>query len=495
MPKVSLVLYEIRDKTGASIVAKAQPFDDISDYALKEKLPRNLYHLQAPYIGRAFREIGVLRSRSEYMSDLIAAIQSCIELGNKSLLKYQKDALENKIINHLKIYEISSCIIYQLYINLTNNHLYLGNFRGVFTFLVNNGASWEFLPFPDDENNLTKCREIFSWLINNVLGGERATGVLSNVVVGDPPGTQHRTGYGYFIEVMDYFLALGANLNGVSRDEPGHGSFLHRYLANELPLSTDLIHLLESKRLANKPHTQFDYTQQDAQGKTPLIIAIATRNIAVIKCLLQLNRTHHIDIGINIPDQNGRTPLMLACAFGLSVTVADLLEQHADPKTIDFNQKTYLDYLTLTEKEEWQILSMMVHPERGASVKHSYLFAHDTGYSPLCLYEDKEEIISGEEQLQHFVVLSPLEKHQTRIEKVARVLLDSLEHAKKLKDTALVAKITKDLESIAYQQLHSIESKNKTFLTECRAGRSEISYRNTNKVGNKVIGNNLTPTF
>ncbi len=474
MPKIIPVLYEISDQTGQ--VFFADNHDKISDHAFESKMPKKMYTLRAPYIGTAKRELGVPLHKDHYFPELTIAIENCLALGLDPLSREDRIQKEQSIALSLKKYEISYCVIYQLYSNILRNSLPIEKFKDIFLFLEKQGAAWHHIPFPDEESVLEKNRVVFAGLVKSVFGSARASEGLGNVTVGDPPNSKEKTGFGYFKKAVDFFLGIGAHLNGVSLESPEQGSFLHRYLAYENPFSVELIDLLESKRILGKPNTHFNYTQQDGEGKTPLIIAIATRNIKAIYKLLALNQKSGIDIGLNISNQEGQTPLMLACAFGLPIVVQALLRQKANPDLQDAKQRTFSDYLKLVPLEQTKVISMLVHPERGSQVSQSYVFANDTGKSPYCLYEDDEKVVSGDAQRSHFVVLSPLPKHQAQIQKVLEILQNELKIATKQKQgKPKIEEIQGAIEYIIFQNRQAIIPGAKTFLVECQEGQLEVA--------------------
>lgn len=468
MTKINTIHYEVSDETGKVLFSECH--DKVGDKACELKLPRKVYTIKAPYIGTTKRVIGVPLSRELYVNDLLTVVEYCMQLGEKSLLLTERLKKEEFIVSRLKTYEISYSVIYQLYAHLVRTSVPIEKFKDVFLFLEKHGALWDHIPFPTVAANLEKDRKIFRDLVQKVFGSNKTSNILASISPDYSIDSKEKFPFGTYQKTMDYFLDLGANLNGVNPESPEFGTFLHRYLAHETPKAPDLIDLLESKRIPNKINTHFDYCHQDGEGKTPLIIAIATRNLPAIYKLLSLNKKG-IDVGLNLADREGRTPLMLACAFGLPLVVQVMLSLKPNLDLQDVQQRTFMDYLSLNSDDLRKVLSMLVHPERGNQANHSYVLDMDGGLSPFCLYEDNEKLVSGDMQQSYFVVLSPLPKHQAQIQKLLEVLQKEEKNAHKNKDKPKVEKIQK---SRAYILDQTKRMGTKTFLAECQEGQLEV---------------------
>lgn len=201
------------------------------------------------------------------------------------------------------------------------------------------------------------------------------------------------------------------------------GTFLHQEFANEMPAKEGiaLIELIESKRNTNpkQQYACFDYTIRDTvYGHTVLAIAILMRNEAVVLKLLQLN-AKGISVGINLPNQKGQTPLLLAVAVGLPNVVAELIKQGAELSVVDQQGHALKTYLNLSPAALREIVvPIILEPNRVATAQRSYLHAKKNNLM-WCWYEANEVQKTDDEQLTHLIVWSPLEKHLKRLIKVA----------------------------------------------------------------------------
>ncbi len=443
-------------------------YEEIIDTAQAKKLPYGEYTLVAPYVGQAKRVIGCIRAPAEYKPMLIEAIELCLMLGSSEKIAIsERQAAENKIKASIQIYEIAEAIIYQLHTNLVRCKMSISDYTSVFRFLDKNGAVWKDLPHREHSSAEARdnFRKAFVSLTKNVFGTEHLSTCLADVGLGDPENATDKTAYGNYAREVDFFLNLGADLNGVCSDFPEHGTLLHQYLAYEMYRSTDFFNFLRSKA----PVVPFNYAAQDAEQKTPLVIALYTRNTQAVSTLVSLAYRGG-DVGLNIPDVWGRTPLMLACAFGLLPVVKLLLTLGADPALQDTQGRAFPDYAELPEKELKTVLGTMVHPDRAVGLDHSYLYAPDRSRNPYCLFD--KEIVTGADQQKHFIVLSPLQEHQERLVKVLNIL--SLKHGRlnRGKDHQATHRALAELNYVK-AQIKLTQGK-ETFYSECKKGQASV---------------------
>jgi ankyrin repeat protein len=425
MPRLTTVSFQLVSgpvlTAGAKYPLTIGCFDEIQGKTLN--FPQGEYGLYAPYIGVAERPLGDSTHIPDLRIKLTRAIELCMTLagvdGSLSISKRKEHEEELKV--SLREYQISQSIIRQYYFNFLNLKAPIEKHRPIFTFLMANGARWRHLLNLDDVNFQNLYKPMILALGKDIFGTEALSDTLAATTPWGPnPGTS-RPGFEHYKRAAEFYLELGVDLNGKRFDSPEHGTFLHQCLAYEAVFVKELMDFLASKRNTARPHTCFNFAAQDGDGKTPLMIAIATRNIEAAFRLLELCDKQKIDIGLDLKDKKGRTPLMLAAAFGLPSIVEALLKNNANPHLTDPNARKFTDYLALPDPELKDVLSLMVHPERG-DTGHSYLIANDAGKSPYCLYEDGESSAEGDAQIKHFIVLSPLPQHQARLQKVVDIL-------------------------------------------------------------------------
>jgi hypothetical protein len=160
------------------------------------------------------------------------------------------------------------------------------------------------------------------------------------------------------------------NLNAVEGKH--QGNILHNAIANEdAPTARRLIDIFEELRAEGiEP---FDYAQNDAEGKTILSIAAKSRLPLVVQRLMELKR-QGIDIGFEVPDNEGRSPLLIAAALGQDKIVETLLENGANLDAIDNYGRGIDFYMQAPPLEVAAILhSIFTRPERSINSMHSYL--------------------------------------------------------------------------------------------------------------------------
>lgn len=419
-----------------------------------QSLPRNRYEVYTPVIGKHFQILG--KKSEDYREALTQLIR---------ILLYEDDSTcQQAIKKYLTIYEVVESIIYQFYFNLKINHEpwqknkknILEKKKPIFISLLQHGATWlDILDNKKKLNNLTK-EEVIEDLTTYVYGPDSLGHFLASADLGGLKGFET------YCKKANFLLKIGANINGINTIAPQFGSFLHRYLANELAFGVELIEFIESKRLTNSSNTHFNYRLTDEMNQTPLLIAILTRQEQVVLKLLRLHEKG-IDVGINIPDKHGRTPLLIAAAVGLPTTVSILLKSGANPLTKDKQGLSFNDYMSLNDDLLKQLLLPFLHPDRGNLTRHSYLYNNDVLSIPLCLYEDNEKEQFGDDQYSHLVVLSPLPHHQIRLNKIITFL--------KKEDPLKKPYATDLLKSVIKQK---IVIGDKTILAVCKEGQKEV---------------------
>lgn len=181
-------------------------------------------------------------------------------------------------------------------------------------------------------------------------------------------------------------------------------TLLHAYLANENKNEF----IIEYLTIVERCNKQIDFTIQDDQGKTSLLLAAKIRRPAMVKALLERGAA----VAIEIPDKEGRTILHIACALGDVETfelLADRPEFESLAEKTDLLGRTPHDMLNIPEEEVRKILkSIYINPDRDLnaplnnSILESYLPAKKTIISA-CL-EGRENI--KENFLSHHFILS-----------------------------------------------------------------------------------------
>ncbi|MGL5742983.1 MAG: ankyrin repeat domain-containing protein [Legionella sp.] len=78
-----------------------------------------------------------------------------------------------------------------------------------------------------------------------------------------------------------------------------------------------------------------DYTRRDKQGKTPLMLAVGLEKDIIVHQLLDMYKEKGLDVGINQPDNKGRTPAMVAAALGNKEALSALINAGANLSLLD----------------------------------------------------------------------------------------------------------------------------------------------------------------
>ena len=195
-------------------------------------------------------------------------------------------------------------------------------------------------------------------------------------------------------EKMKALIVLGANIN-VRVDEEFQNTILHYLIALEhnAPVVLKSIEFMESNTECN-----FDYTQQDKFGKTPLLLAVSLNNKQIVEKLLNLvSKKNKKNIGLDIPDIEGRTPCMIAAALGHLDILKLLIQAGANCYLKDNQGRDLLQYTNVSADEVRVILNAFsIHPDRIASINHSYLYSNTDAALPVVLVEkqtDNEQLL------------------------------------------------------------------------------------------------------
>jgi ankyrin repeat protein len=123
--------------------------------------------------------------------------------------------------------------------------------------------------------------------------------------------------------------SLGGDPN---QQHPIIGNLLHQLL---LDFEAKLALIIIDELLTNSAIPKFDFAARNANGDTLLLLAIKTRQITILKKLFAIYDLQAINIGLNIKDNEGRTPMMLAAALGFVQAVVFLQRAKADVSLVD----------------------------------------------------------------------------------------------------------------------------------------------------------------
>lgn len=369
-------------------------------------LPRDEYVIYAPIIGSIKNTLG----KKPVISHELQALVNKIVSGSFDKKEIQKafeayPTLKEEILSGLYFSLI-------LYANDKGMGDILTKFKPIFSELVAMGARFFHIQVTE--------KDVYEDLLKYAFNQAACTQALSQAHL-------RETGFAYehFVELADKLLPLGADINARMYTNSQYGTFLHYYLAFEMPFPRELIAYFEAKRGKEK-NTQFNYTIRDEMnGNTPLLIALLTGRLDAVLALLKLER-NGLPVGINMADSKGRSPLLIAAALGMQEAVAQLLELGARPNHLDDNGKGLSYYAHLSKTETFGLLATLVHPDRSAFGNHSYLYCNDNNASPLCFYEAGEEEKFGDDQFPHLVVLSNSSPHKERLERVVACLQEAV---------------------------------------------------------------------
>lgn len=122
--------------------------------------------------------------------------------------------------------------------------------------------------------------------------------------------------------------------------EPFGNTPLHLLIANELTkTSIDFI------SMANKKNIPIDYSVQDDQGKTTLILAAKTRSSMIVSAIIDDIVLHKCQKNINIQDNDGNTALHYSMLLGDVISAKKLLSAGANKEIKNNKRLTPLDCL------------------------------------------------------------------------------------------------------------------------------------------------------
>ena len=423
---------------------------ELQQKSADQNLPHQFYEIYAPIIGFNKLVLGKQASREEYVPKLTEVLHIILN-GNFSK---EKTAIKKTIES---VHKVAINVIHQLYFSLSKNFLpwdekkeeILAEYKEVFLQLEAYGASWHHLRM--------EYKDIFADLARFIFDSHSLTVGLGDVEIGGGDN-----GFAKFEDQVNAYLPLGAHINARMAFNPDFGTFLHYYLAFEAPSPVSLIRFIESKRDKNL-NTHFNYELRDGFGNTPLLLSILTCQESAALELLALSKRERA-IGINIPDKEGRAPLLLAAALGMPKVVAELLKQGANPLVKDKNGLGLNDYAQLKAEEIAKIVSPLVHPDRSSNINHSYLYYNDVWASPICFYEKDEAEKTGKEQIPYLVVLSPLPVHKQKLDRLVIYLLGEKKKGNKEAEKLLPCVL---------DQIKKVMGK-ATFLQVCKAGQDEV---------------------
>lgn len=186
-------------------------------------------------------------------------------------------------------------------------------------------------------------------------------------------------------------MALMADCDINGRIDDFDNTTLHYLLALEHEAKA-----IEFLDLLNQRHklSLLDLRAQDIYGKTPLLMAVAMNLNKVVSYLLSLQRQGK-DIGMNMPDHQGRTPLMISAALGYTESFKALHTHQADLSLRDQQGHDLSWYASAPLSAIQEILrSLTIHPDRPTTLHWSHLYSESRGNIPWVLV-DKQ----GQEQL------------------------------------------------------------------------------------------------
>ncbi len=132
------------------------------------------------------------------------------------------------------------------------------------------------------------------------------------------------------------------------------GSMTFHNCSKHLNGAKELLDYIDSKQSSttksslHKPYQEPMLFIQNAQGETPLLLALKTINSAYTLCLLKLDKSSKT---IHLADKDQRTPLHIAYLFGMDELADALLKRRASEDVVDKYGKKPQDYL-LCDKED-----------------------------------------------------------------------------------------------------------------------------------------------
>jgi hypothetical protein len=172
--------------------------------------------------------------------------------------------------------------------------------------------------------------------------------------------------------------------------------------------------------------SHINFSQKDAQGKTPLLFAVGLGQKKVVEKILQFPTVMSpADLGLNAQDSAGRTPAMIAAALGRKDILDMLISAGCDLRIKDNQGRDIYYYINTPEHEIRAIFATLsIHPDRADRQAHNYLYDNQINFTPLVIinknHPEKEELILRSTKPEHFNHLSLLykkilEKDQTLV--------------------------------------------------------------------------------
>ncbi len=152
---------------------------------------------------------------------------------------------------------------------------------------------------------------------------------------------------------------------------------------------------------AKKNQIAIDLQAQDSSGKTPLLLSLKVVAPLELIAKLMTNENYHM------ADNDGMTPMMLACALRRTDVIALLIEQ-------DANIKGYgpIDFKMITAEQKMQMASFInqTHEESGKSLGHFAVLRTGT------IHDQKGENIAPlKAESQHMLKPSEIEIQKKKI--------------------------------------------------------------------------------
>lgn len=271
------------------------------------------------------------------------------------------------------------------------------NNRELFASLVEDGA--EYRHYVQGGYHVVGLRHLDRYLH---LFGEQATSstyeglnLISEYLIGNQ-------GKDPFLKVAAV-LRAGADINACTDSRFGNTVLHYLTALEDETFVCELIDIVE--QLQNKEHIQgIDYARRDKFDKTVLLMAVGLGLERIVSKLLTLKKDKQKDIGIDMPDEKGRTPAMLAAALGRKDILQHLVDHGANLSINDGEGRGVFWYASAPEVVVRDIFqSLSVNPNRGACCDvNSYLCSSGNGVPWLLI--DKE----GKE---HMLLLSADEEH------------------------------------------------------------------------------------
>lgn len=163
-----------------------------------------------------------------------------------------------------------------------------------------------------------------------------------------------------FKERLQLLLSRGANLNVLENLSHHYGTPLHYILANE-----DFEKFYDVLEIAAAYRQQINFHLRDGEGKTALLLAAKVMSGGAVQKILKLDPTC-----VDIADNEGRTPLHIACALGNAEIVEMLLNAGANINARDNAGNTPAHYAAIDKSMVRQLLSSIsIDPKRDVNAE------------------------------------------------------------------------------------------------------------------------------